>query len=47
MFDEFLNIPSCDDIPDVAMWRERFEQEFLPNILPYNKATAALNAAVR
>lgn len=46
MFDEFLNIASCDDIPDVSMWREEFESEFRLMIAEYTKAQGMTNSAL-
>ncbi len=27
-FTEFLNIASCNDLPDLAKWRQRFQEFF-------------------
>ncbi|XP_067943218.1 mitotic checkpoint serine/threonine-protein kinase BUB1-like [Watersipora subatra] len=46
MFDEFLNIPSCDEIPDVSLWRERFEDEFAEMTRAYSCAAATINSLI-
>ena len=43
MFDTFLNIASCEELPDISEWRENFEREFQLMIRDYHSAASQTN----
>ena len=43
MFDTFLNIVSCEELPDISEWRENFEREFQLMIRDYHSAASQTN----
>lgn len=46
LFDEFLNIPSCDEMPDLQFWRSRLEEDFNQKKESYSRNIEQVNKAL-
>lgn len=47
LYQVLLNVPSCDEIPDLSVIRKEFEQYFVENLLEkYNTQCGAFNKTI-